>query len=227
MNEALTIPLEVKALNNREIQGHGSVFRNIDMGGDIVIPGAFRRTLGAHRRSGTLPQMFWMHKPDHVPGRWTAMSEDDTGLAVRGELADTALGNDMRTLVKMKAVRGLSIGYRAVDVDYDSDGNRLLKDINLIEVSLVSLAMNPLARIESAKARLSATCEYVSSKREFESFLRQHGFSKTFSETAVARIFSVQGDPDPHPTDPDGMVEVAKLLSEQAGSFYAGALPKC
>ena len=226
MNETLTVPLEVKALNSREIQGHGSVFRNIDMGGDIVIPGAFRRTLGAHKRSGTLPQMFWMHKPDHVPGRWTAMSEDDTGLAVRGELADTALGNDMRALVKMKAVRGLSIGYRAVDVDYDSEGNRLLKDINLIEVSLVSLAMNPLARIESAKARLSSTCEYVSSKREFESFLRQHGFSRKFSETAVARIFSVQGDPDPHWDNPDEMVEVANLLSKQAGSFYAGALPK-
>jgi HK97 family phage prohead protease len=80
---------------------------------------------------------------------WTEMREDDKGLYVKGVLADTQLGNEMQTLLNMKAVRGLSIGFsftrqydgegRRTDVDWDEDGNRLIKDVNLWEVSIVSL----------------------------------------------------------------------------------------
>lgn len=230
MNQYLTVPLDLKALTSREIEGHGSIFRNVDLGGDIVVPGAFKRSLAAHKSAGTQPQMFWMHQPDKVPGMWTAMSEDEHGLSVRGVLADTALGNEMRTLAKMKAVRGLSIGYRPIDVDFDSDGNRLLKEIHLAEVSLVSMAMNPLATIEAAKSRLSANCEYVESSREFEQFLRKSGYSRKFAETAVARIFGdpgSRGDPDGTRGDPDNDLnegELLDLLDSFTGKLYAGAI---
>lgn len=230
MNQTLTVPFDVKALTSREISGHGSVFRNVDLGGDVVVPGAFRKSLAEHKDNGTLPQMFWMHQPDQVPGMWTEMRESEKGLQVKGELADTALGNDMRTLAKMKAVRGLSIGYRPTDIDFDAQGNRLLKSIDLIEVSLVSLAMNPLAQIESAKSRLSANCEYVEGRREFEKFLRVHGYSRKFAETAVSRIFDgpgIQGDPEGTWGDPENDQEaaaVASALHSMADSMFAGSL---
>jgi uncharacterized protein len=197
----LTVPLELKSIGDREIEGHGSTFGNVDLGGDIVVPGAFKRSLAAHRKAGTMPQMFWMHQPDRVPGKWVEMAEDGDGLAVKGVLADTDLGREMRTLAQMKAVRGLSIGYQTKDFDFDRDGNRLLKEINLWEVSLVSLAMNPMARIESAKARLSAGGEYVPTAREFERALRDVGCSKTVSRRIVAMI--LDGDDGGTPSDPD------------------------
>src|SRR5215211_7079125 len=178
MNQRLNLSLEIKSLGPREFEGHGSVFKNVDLGGDIVMPGAFKRTLAKQKADGALPQMFWMHKPDSVPGVWTEMGEDDKGLYVRGELVDTPLGNEMRTLLTRKAVRGLSIGYQTKDFDFDGDGNRLLKEIELWEVSLVSLAMNPLARVEAMKSRLSASGEYVPTEREFEQHFRQMGCSK-------------------------------------------------
>lgn len=193
MHQTPNVSLEIKSLGAREFEGHGSIFGNIDLGGDIVMPGAFKRSLAQHKKSGSLPQMFWMHRPDQVPGRWLEMEEDAKGLYVKGELADTPLGNEMHTLLKIKAVRGQSIGYRTIDMDYDKDGNRLLKEIDLWEVSLVSLAMNPLARVEGVKSRLSAAGEYVPTQREFERLLRDAGCSRKLAEVMAAKFCN---DPD-------------------------------
>ncbi len=231
MTQFLTVPLEVKALNDGELEGHGSVFRNVDRGGDVVVPGAFKRSLAQHKKSGTLPQMFWMHDPSRVPGKWTDMAEDEYGLHVRGVLAETELGREMRTLAQMKAVRGLSIGYQVKDADYDADGNRLLKEIDLWEVSLVSLAMNPLARIEAAKARLSRDGEYVPTAREFERTLRDAGYSRKIAATLVGKVFDG--------ADPSGMLaghlrdagaddeaSIREALLGVAGKFYGAALSR-
>lgn len=184
----LNFALEVKELSSREFEGHGSVFRNTDLGGDIVVPGAFKRSLAQHASSGALPPMFWMHNPEQVPGVWKEMREDERGLYVKGELVDTQLGNEVRTLLQKKAVRGMSIGYRASDVDFDSDGNRLLKEIDLWEVSVVSLAMNPLAQVIGAKARLSYAGEYIPTEREIERMFREKGFSKSTARALVSRL---------------------------------------
>ena len=189
MTQRISMALEVKALSNREFEGHGSIFKNVDLGGDIVLPGAFKRSLSEHKRDGALPQMFWMHDPSRVPGKWLEMHEDSKGLAVRGVLADTELGNEIHTLLKMDAVRGLSIGYVTRDQDFDKDGHRLIKEADLWEVSVVSLPMNPLAQVAHVKSRLSAAGEYVPTAREFESKLRDIGCSKSIARRLIAQIF--------------------------------------
>lgn len=191
--QKLNVSLEVKSLDNREFDGHGSVFKNIDLGGDIVMPGAFKRSLAEHRKAGSLPQMFWMHDPSRVPGKWLEMSEDARGLAVKGVLAETDLGNEIHTLLKMEAVRGLSIGYMTRDQDFDDDGNRLIKEADLWEVSVVSLPMNPLAQVAHVKSRLSAEGVYVPTPREFENQFRRMGCSKQISRRLVSMIFDTSG----------------------------------
>jgi HK97 family phage prohead protease len=189
MKHNLTIPLEVKNLQSREFDGHGSVFGNEDFGGDVVVPGAFRKSLAEHREAGSLPQMFWMHDPAQVAGKWTEMAEDETGLKVKGVLADTPLGNEIHTLLKMDAVRGLSIGYRTIAQDWKDDGTRLIKEAELWEVSVVSLPMNPLAQVAHVKSRLSARGEYVTTAREFEKTLRDVGYSQRVAKVMVSKIY--------------------------------------
>jgi uncharacterized protein len=189
MKPNLTIPLEIKSLHDREFSGHGSIFGNVDLGGDIVVPGAFKRSLAQHQKSGGLPAMFWMHDPSRVAGKWTEMSEDRDGLRVKGVLADTPLGNEIHTLLKMDAVKGLSIGYRTLDQDFDKDGNRLIKEAELWEVSVVSLPMNPLAQVAHVKSQLSAAGEYVPTPREFERILREVGCSHSVSKRIVSKMF--------------------------------------
>lgn len=192
MKPTLTVPLEIKSLENREFEGHGSIFGNEDLGGDVVLPGAFKRSLKQHAKAGSKPQMFWMHDPSRVPGKWLDMREDDNGLHVKGVLADTPLGDEIRTLLKMDAVRGLSIGYQTLDQDYDSEGRRLLKELELWEVSVVSLPMNPLAQVAHAKSQLSGAGEYVPTSREFERTLRDVGCSQRVAKTIISKVYEGQ-----------------------------------
>lgn len=194
MTQQLTIKnLEIKTLNKGEFEGYGSIFGNVDLGGDVVVPGAFKRSLKDHKTQNTMPLMFWMHKPDQIPGKWLEMSEDSNGLYVKGQLADTSLGRDVHTLLGMKAVRGLSIGYQTLDQEFTDDGVRLLKDIELFETSIVSIAMNPLADVTHAKSRLSERGEYVPElaefKRKCEEFFRSQGISRNNAETFVSNMF--------------------------------------
>lgn len=208
----ITIPLEIKGLNNREFDGHGSIFKNVDLGGDIVMPGAFKRSLAQHKADGDLPSMFWMHQPDQVCGKWTDMYEDDKGLAVKGILAPTPLGDEIHTLLKMEAVRGMSIGYMTKDYDFDSDGNRLIKEAELWEVSVVSLPMNPLAQVVHVKSQLSERGEYVPSLREFESILRDVGCAQNVAKRIIAKVYDGEEKPEVHRDGGQEEVDAAELL---------------
>jgi HK97 family phage prohead protease len=190
MTNRLRVPLEIKSLAGREFEGYGSVFRTLDLGGDIVVPGAYRKTLADQKRAGKLPLMFWMHNPSQVPGKWLDMEEDERGLKVHGIFAKTALGDELHELTKMGAIRGLSIGYKATAVDWDKDGNRLLKQIELWETSLVSMPMNPDAEVEHVKSRVSISGEYVPTKNEMERALREVGFSHAWAKKFVANYFA-------------------------------------
>lgn len=210
MNKHMTIPLEIKSLKKREFEGYGSVFGNKDLGDDVVLPGAFKRTLAEHKSDGTLPAMFWMHDYGQIPGKWLEMSEDEHGLLVKGILADTPLGNEIHTLLGMKAVSGLSIGYSIRDPDgasFDNDGVRIIKDAHLWETSIVSIPMNPKAQIVHAKSRLSARGEYVPKdeeiaelKRDIGRFLQTKGFSRRAAMAVTGDLF--KGSTSVMPDDP-------------------------
>ena len=212
--EQKRIPLQIKSLNDREFAGYGSIFGNVDLGGDVVAPGAFTKSLKRYQKEGSLPLMFWAHDPAQVPGMWTEMSEDSKGLYVKGTLADTQLGNEVRTLLGMKAVRGLSIGFSIAPngVDYDDDV-RVIKNAELWEVSVVSLPMNPRAQVTHAKTRLSAAGEYVPTvqelatvKRELESWFRGRGFSKAAAIAYASMAFREDDGVTPKALQDDDIV---------------------
>lgn len=231
--QTLNFKFDVKALANREFEGYGSTFGNVDLGDDVVLPGAFKQSLAKHESDGLPVQMFWMHNPEQVCGKWLKMAEDETGLYVKGVLADTQLGNELQTLLNMKAVPGLSIGFRIEDrqkdISYNDDGIRMIHKIDLWEVSLVSMAMNPLARVTASKSRLSSTGEYVPTAREFEKSLREAGYSRSVARFLVSRIFDDDpgGMPDGHRWDAGSIdqeaAELAKFLDRSSGSMLEGA----
>jgi hypothetical protein len=164
--------------------------------------------------------MFWMHDPARVPGKWTDMREDDDGLHVKGVLADTPLGNEIHTLLKMDAVRGLSIGYTTGKVAYDKSGSRLIKEADLWEVSVVSLPMNPLAQVQHVKSQLSAAGEYVPTVREFERILRDVGCSKSVAR----RLISLMRDEEGGETLPEPEEDAAKALQAIADKIMADTI---
>ncbi len=140
--------LEIKvASEDGRIEGHGAVFGNVDYGLDRIEKGAFSETL----KDVKAVPMLWQHFSDEPIGLWEGLSEDSRGLKVVGQInLDTQRGREARSLVKQGAVRGLSIGYIPRDYKYEDDV-RVLKQVDLLEVSLATFPMNPEARVAGVK----------------------------------------------------------------------------
>jgi HK97 family phage prohead protease len=176
-------------------EGYGSIFGNVDSYGEKVMPGAFGESLARHKREGTKPLMLWQHDSWSPIGVWEDLAEDGKGLWGKGRLlpgvkaADEAL-----ILLKAGAVQGLSIGYR--EVETEPDGNiRLLKKLDLLEISIVSFPANRRARVETVKSILDAG--KLPTVREFEEFLRDAGFSKALATAIAAKATPhLRGEPE-------------------------------
>lgn len=134
-----------------EFSGYAAVFGNKDSGGDIIEKGAFSKTI---REDFGRIKILSQHTDCELPiGKPLELREDDKGLFIRGKISDTAKGRDIQTLMKDGVLNELSIGYDAVEFDYDSEqGVRRLKEIKLWEVSIVTWAMNDQAKIDEVKS---------------------------------------------------------------------------
>ena len=159
--------------------GYASIFGNKDLGGDVVEQGAFVRSL--RNRRAKKVKMLWQHKTDMPIGVYDKISEDGDGLKVSGRLAlGTQGGRDAYELLKMGAIDGLSIGYKADPAKQyydDRKRKRHLKEVDLMEISLVTFPMNPKATIQAVKG-IDRTI------RDWEKFLREEG-NLTRSESKI------------------------------------------
>jgi hypothetical protein len=127
--------------------GYAAWFDRLDDGGDIIRPGAFREALACGRNIPVL----WQHKPGAVVGRVDAIREDLRGLRVIGSVRTQGAARDVAELVRSGRLDGLSFGYR-VRRSRKLDGVRELLSLDLVEVSLVSRPMQPLARIHAVES---------------------------------------------------------------------------
>lgn len=190
-------PFEVKGVDEKGIfSGYGSVFGNVDSYDEVVAPGAFSESLAAWKTSGRLPPILWQHRSGEPIGPYLEMSEDATGLFVKGHLLidDVQRAREARALMQAKAVNGLSIGFVTREDSYDRvTGIRTLKKVDLWEVSVVTFPANPQAQIANVKSAYSA----LETLADVERHLRDaHGLSKTESVALVSRIKSLSGRSD-------------------------------
>jgi len=136
--------------DGRRIEGYASLFGLTDQGGDTVMPGAYAKSLARLSREGRAVRMLWQHDAGQPIGVWDEIAEDARGLRVRGRiLTEIGKGREAAALVAAGAIDGLSIGYRTVAAEKDAKGQRLLREVELWEVSLVTFPMLPQARVSA------------------------------------------------------------------------------
>lgn len=148
-------------------EGYASVFGITDQGGDIVAPGAFRNSL--RKRPAGQIRMLWQHDPSEPIGVWDKIDEDAHGLRVQGRLLpDIARARELLSLMRAGAVDGLSIGFKTIRARQQAGkAARMLIEVDLWEISIVTFPMNESARIAAVKQ--------IGTLREFEAFLREAG----------------------------------------------------
>lgn len=186
-----SFPFEIKTISETgAFTGYASVFGNEDLWGDIVIAGAFSKSIAEKK-----PAMLWQHNSDEPIGIWTVIKEDEKGLYVEGQLLidGVAKAKEAYELLAAKAISGLSIGYRAVSWEWrkkddSNDEVRLLKEIDLWEISLVTFPANTEARVGDVKD--------LNTLRDIEGFLRDAGCSRNEAKGIIAQIRDAQRDAD-------------------------------
>jgi HK97 family phage prohead protease len=131
-----------------QIEGYASFFGEVDKGGDIVVRGAYAASLKRLDAKGGRVKMLWQHDPAQPIGIWDEVREDARGLYVKGRiLDDVEKGREAAALIAAGAIDGLSIGYRTLRASKNDKGQRLLNELELWEVSLVTFPMLPSARV--------------------------------------------------------------------------------
>lgn len=190
--QRLDIPLTVKSVSDSgEFEGYGSVFGVKDSYSDIIVPGAFQKSLAAWQEKGRMPALLWQHNMSEPIGIYTEMREDETGLFLKGRLLidDDPLAKRAHAHMKAGSLSGLSIGYVLNDYDYDNQKDAfILKDIDLWEVSLVTFPANDEARISNVKSLLERGETPPPSK--VEKALREVGFSGSQAKAFMAKGYS-------------------------------------
>lgn len=130
------------------IEGYASLFGAPDQGGDIVERGAYSASLARLAAEGRKVKMLWQHDPAQPIGIWDEVREDARGLWVKGRLLDSVeRAREAAALIAAGAIDGLSIGYRTLRAVKNDKGQRLLRELELWEVSLVTFPMLPSARV--------------------------------------------------------------------------------
>lgn len=203
-----------------QISGYGSLWDKIDSYGEVVVAGAFTKSLKTWRKLKRPIPMLWQHRSDQPVGVWDVFEEDEYGLKLEGRLnLETQRGQEAWSDVKMQAVTGLSIGYYEIKADPWDFGNpepRKLIELDLREVSPVTFPALKEAQIDAVKARL-ARGERLT-VREFEGWLREKlRLSRSESEEIAALGYKawIQRDVGQGATDTDGL----KSLSDSLAGF--------
>lgn len=179
--------------------GYASVFGLVDSYGDTIAPGAYSKTLQNRERP---IQLRWNHYGG-VVGKWLTLREDEKGLYVEGELTPGhSVAQDAYALMKHGAVNGLSIGYRPIEAEQKDDGTRLLKQIDLVEISIVETPADAAALIGDVKSAIDG----AESLKEIEALLRDvGGFKRNDVKALISRIKSMA----PRDVEPETKIKLA------------------
>jgi hypothetical protein len=206
----LPVVFDAKAVKDSgEFEGYASTFGNVDKGFDVVMPGAFTKSL-QERPAGQV-KMLWQHDTTKPIGVLTSAAEDGKGLYVKGQiLTSIQQGAEAYALMKAGCIDSMSIGYKTMEADFTSGGVRQLKELGLFEVSLVTFAMNEQANVTTVKDF---------NPRELEAGLRDAGLSRADAVKAVAFFKNLHRDDEETletgPRDADRAAKEAEIAANE------------
>ena len=148
--------------DNTVIIGYASVFEVADNQNDIISKGAFKNSESHNVK------LLWQHDATKPIGVIKYLAEDDYGLKIEAEINNkTLFGAEASALIKQKAVSGLSIGFTIKSSDYNIQGLRVIDEVELMEISIVTFPANSMAGISQIKQQTSTSLD------ELEHLVRQ------------------------------------------------------
>jgi HK97 family phage prohead protease len=215
------IPFEVKQIGDDDeddsfhiFEGMGSTFGNVDLGDDVVVKGAFSKSLKERE-----PVILWQHDMREPIGTPIELKETDKGLFVKARMPkeDTLVSGRIMPQMRAKSIKSMSIGFSVTEFEIEK-GIRHIKEAKLFEISLVTIPMNPKAEVTNFKSASTAlVLEQLEamSKKELEEYLRGSGLFSRKASKLIVSGFPSQCDADKEQCDAVNPVdEELKKLKE-------------
>lgn len=202
-----SVPFKVKAagtqdgLDEGQFVGYASVFGNVDSYGDVVVQGAFTKTLAEWQEKGDPIPLLWGHDfadPFSNIGAIDSAEEDEHGLKVRGTFdLDNPKAVQVYRLAKGRRTTGMSFAYDVRDSE-QKDGSTYLTDLHIYEASIVPIGANALAGVEAVKSAASGLIESAKAGRVLsaknENALRSAHQQLVGAADEIKNVLSVFGD---------------------------------
>lgn len=206
------VRFDVKALDDAEpgtFEGYASTF-DVDSTGDVIMPGAFTRTLAAHVAKGRSIPVLWQHDTREPIGVTVEAHEDARGLFVKGRLImELARAREAYALLRADVLGGLSIGFSIPKggATWDEEtGLRRITELRLWEYSLVTFPANEHAELTGVKSADFAAL--AAELAELRSDVR--GLTEALRNGPSAGPVSGKSAGDPS----DALAEARELLAE-------------
>lgn len=198
-------PLEIKSAEaDGKFTGYAAVFGNIDLGYDVIEPGAFK---SAKTTADGQLRIAIDHNLKQLAGK-AKFKQDERGLWVEGQLSlGVSYVKDAYQLMRDGVLDGLSVGFNILKdgSDYEERSGkfvRVIKSAELWEFSLVAFGMNPLAKVETVKTI-----------RDFEAQLRGLGYSQSQAKALASGGFkSLGGHRDGDGLDSETLVDALQSI---------------
>lgn len=189
--DRLIAPIEIKETKeDGSFTGYAAVFNNVDLGRDVLLPGAFKSMKTT--RDGMV-RIAMHHNLKELAGK-AKCTQDAHGLRVEGQLTlGVSYVRDAYELMKAGVLDGLSVGFDILEggATYEERDGKYVREIGaaeLWEFSLVPFGMNPEALIDSVKAATNI--------RDFEAQLRGLGYSQREAKSLASGGFKSLGHRD-------------------------------
>ncbi|MEE5042911.1 HK97 family phage prohead protease [Pseudomonas alliivorans] len=175
----LEVPFELKAVDEAgNFEGYAAVFNNVDLGDDVILPGAFTRVKTT--RGGKLKLALY-HDLTRLVGS-ADYTQDDHGLLLKGKVnLAVSYARDAYELMKSEILDSMSIGFNTIKADFEDRAGRrvrIIKEAELWEASFVPFGMNPEAQVLTVKSDI----------RLFENALRERMGLSQKEAAAVASL---------------------------------------
>jgi len=165
-DKLIEVPVEFKALpdqdGKRRVEGYASIFGNVDSYGDVVVKGAFKKTIKDRVGRGLVPFVAdHSRKAVDLLGTIVKASEDDTGLGFEAEISRAPSADDAYIKMTEGHLKQTSFAFRTIAEKFPKEGGetvdgkvvyRYLTEMMLLDISPVVLAANDQASITSVKA---------------------------------------------------------------------------
>jgi len=169
-------------------KGYGATFNNADKGDDVCIKGCFANSL-----KNRIPKLLWNHGYDgtKIPlGIITEAYENEEGLYFKASMPkdDTFVSGRIAPQMKIGSINTMSIGFNTIKAEFKTGENgvvyRLLKELDVWEISLVTFEMNPKAVVtENVKSLI----QEIKNITDVSKILKKH-FTKSEADDIIFNI---------------------------------------